>query len=57
MTSEEALKSAWLEWHEGIDPRLIPSEPTSAFRVGFCAGWDAREIAARAQPPCESSND
>jgi hypothetical protein len=44
MTRDEALKRAWIAWHEGIDPGLIPSEPTTAFRVGFCAGWDARKM-------------
>ena len=43
MTRDDALRAAWIAWHEGIDPGLIPSEPTTAFRVGFCAGWDARK--------------
>ena len=43
MTRDEALRAAWIAWHEGIDPGLIPSEPTTAFRVGFIAGWDAAQ--------------
>ena len=43
MTRDEALKRAWIDYHEGVHPDLIPAYPTTAFRVGFCAGWDARQ--------------
>jgi len=43
MTRDEALKRAWIDYHEGVNPDLIPAYPTTAFRVGFCAGWDARK--------------
>ena len=43
MTRDEALRAAWIAWHEGIDPGLIPQHIAAAFRVGFCAGWDARK--------------